>query len=155
FLGVPECEVAGQRLTHHQLLQDYARPLGDGNNMFVSVSAAGDTVSAPAGHRAVMLSTHTALADWTGLGDSDYGLRKQEAGERLIRYARRAYPTLGDRAVVAEVGTPRAFDRFTFRPDGAVGGPHQSLRNSNQFAIPHDLGGRGLWLAGDSTWPGL
>jgi hypothetical protein len=32
---------------------------------------------------------------------------------------------------------------------------HQNLRNSNQFAVPHDLGGRGLWLAGDTTWPGL
>jgi hypothetical protein len=49
FLGVPGGEVAGQAFTHHQLLQDYRRPLGDGNNMFVSVSAPGDTESAPPG----------------------------------------------------------------------------------------------------------
>ena len=155
FLGVPETEVAGQRLTHHQLLQDYDRPLGDGNNMFVSVSAPGDTVSAPPGHRAVMISTHTALDSWTRLDDGEYSLRKKEIGERLIAYARRVYPTLGDRAVVVDVGTPRTYQRFGFRPDGAVGGAHLTLRNSNQFAIPHDLGGPGVWLVGDSTWPGL
>jgi C-3',4' desaturase CrtD len=155
FLGAPEQEVAGESFTHHQLLQDYDQPFGDGNNMFVSVSAPGDTLSAPEGHRAVMISTHTALAQWSDLDPSEYGQRKKEIGERLIGYARRVYPRLGDRAVVFDVGTPRAYERFAFRPDGAVGGAHQTLRNSNQFAIPHDLGGRGLWLAGDSTWPGL
>jgi phytoene dehydrogenase-like protein len=155
FLGVPEDEVADDRFTHHHLLQDYDRPLGDGNNMFVSVSAAGDLVSAPDGHRAVMISTHTALRDWAGLDAEEYGQRKKEIGERLVAYARRVYPSLGDRAVVFDVGTPRAYERFAFRPDGAVGGVHLTPRNANQFAIPHDLGGRGVWMVGDTTWPGL
>jgi phytoene dehydrogenase-like protein len=155
FLGVPEDEVAGQELTHHQLLQDYGRPLGDGNNMFVSVSAAGDTDSAPAGHRAVMISTHTELAGWQGLAETGYRLRKHETGERLIGYARRAYPRLGERAAVRQLGTPRTYERFAFRPAGAVGGVRQTLANTNQRAIPHDLGGTGFWLVGDSTWPGL
>jgi phytoene dehydrogenase-like protein len=155
FLGVPEAEVAGQDFTHHQLLQDYARPLGDGNNMFISVSAAGDELSAPPGHRAVMISTHTALDDWTGLDDDEYAHRKKEIGERLVGYAKRVYPALGDRAVVFDVGTPRAYERFALRPRGAVGGAHLTPRNANQFAIPHDLGGRGVWLVGDTTWPGL
>ncbi len=66
FLGVPDEEVAGREFTHHQLLQDYGRPLGDGNNMFVSVSAPGDTESAPPGYRAVMISTHCKLEPWPG-----------------------------------------------------------------------------------------
>jgi phytoene dehydrogenase-like protein len=155
FLGVPEEEVAGQDLTHHQLLQSYDRPLGDGNNMFVSVSAPGDEASAPPGHRAVMISTHTELAAWNGLDENEYALRKKEIGERLVGHARRAYPELASRAVFAETGTPRSYQRFGFRPGGAVGGPRQRLRNTNQYAVPHDLGGPGLWLVGDSTWPGL
>ncbi|WP_367325625.1 phytoene desaturase family protein [Streptomyces sp. HUAS ZL42] len=155
FLGVPESEVAGQDLTHHQLLQAYDRPLGDGNNMFVSVSAPGDTLSAPPGHRAVMISTHTDLADWRDLDPAAYAQRKKETGERLVAWARRAYPRLGERAVIAQTGTPRSYERFGFRPDGAVGGVRQRLRNTNQHAVPHDLGGPGLWLVGDSTWPGL
>jgi phytoene dehydrogenase-like protein len=58
FLGVPEEEVGGHVFTHHQLLHDYRQPLGNGNNLFISVSAAGDTESAPDGHRSVMISTH-------------------------------------------------------------------------------------------------
>src|SRR6266545_3070648 len=155
FLGVPEDEVAGQPLTHHQVLQEYHRPLGDGNNMFVSVSAAGDPLSAPSGHRAVMISTHTGLAPWQGLSEAEYRVCKHEVGERLTGYARRVFPRLGERAVVRQVGTPRTYERFAFRPWGAVGGVRQTLANTNQHAIPHDLGGRGFWLVGDSTWPGL
>ena len=155
FLGVPEGEVAGQEFTHHQLLQDYDRPLGDGNNMFVSVSAPGDTESAPPGHRAVMISTHTELAAWEGLTETAYEKRKQEMGERLVGYARRVHPGLGERAVVWDVGTPRSYERFGFRPRGAVGGVRQTPRNANRHAVPHSLGVPGLWLVGDSTWPGL
>jgi phytoene dehydrogenase-like protein len=155
FLGVPDDEVAGQPLTHHQLLQDYGRPLGDGNNMFVSVSAAGDPVSAPPGHRAVMISTHTELAAWQGLSEAEYQARKRDAGERLAAYARRVYPRLGERAAVRQVGTPRTYERFASRPWGAVGGVRQTLANTNQRAVPHDVGVRGFWLVGDSTWPGL
>ncbi len=155
FLGVPEDEVAGQEFTHHQLLQDYRRPLGDGNNMFVSVSAPDDADSAPAGHRAVMISTHTGLAGWAGLSDAAYKIRKREIGERLVELARRVHPSLGERAHVWDVGTPRSYERFAFRPRGAVGGAHQTPGNTNQNAVPHSLGVPGLWLVGDSTWPGL
>jgi phytoene dehydrogenase-like protein len=129
--------------------------MGDGNNMFVSVSAAGDEVSAPPGHRAVMISTHTELPPWRDLSEAGYQERKNEIGERLTGYARRAFPRLGERAVVRQVGTPRTYERFAFRPWGAVGGARQTLANTNQHAIPHDLGGTGFWLVGDSTWPGL
>jgi len=155
FLGVPESEVDGREFTHHQLLQDYGTPLGDGNNMFISVSAAGDEVSAPVGHRAVMISTHSALRDWEGLTEDEYQQRKKELGERLVSYAHRVYPCLGDRAVVFDIGTPRTYGRFAGRPYGGVGGAHLRRDNANQFAIPHDLGGRGVWLVGDNTWPGL
>ena len=155
FLGVPEEEVAGQELTHHQLMQDYAAPLGEGNNMFVSVSARGDTESAPSGFRAVMVSTHCSIAAWKNIDPADYETRKHELGQRLIKYARRVYPNLATRAIVHEVATPRTYERFTSRPDGAVGGFRQALRNTNQHAIPHDVGIPGFWLAGDSTWPGL
>lgn len=155
FLGVPEAEVAGQAFTHHQLLHDYDRPLGDGNNMFVSVSAAGDTLSAPPGHRAVMVSTHCELGDWEGLSEAEYAARKTALSERLLTLARRVYPTLGERAVVREFATPRTYARFTGRPRGAVGGVRQALATANQNAVPHDVGVPGFWLAGDTTWPGL
>jgi C-3',4' desaturase CrtD len=155
FLGVPDGEVAGQNLTHHQVLRDYSRPLGDGNNMFVSVSAPNDRASAPPGHRAVMISTHTDLPSWEGRSDPEYAVQKEAITDRLIENARAVYPTLGRRVVVRLAGTPRTYAHFTRRPRGAVGGVHQSPSNSNQHAVPHSLGERGFWLVGDSTWPGL
>lgn len=155
FLGVPEEEVTGQDFTHHQLLQRYDAPLGDGNNMFISVSAPGDTESAPPGCRAVMISTHCELAPWRGLSPAGYEERKLQVQERLISLAQRVYPALGRRAVVRETGTPLTYQRYLHRPLGAVGGVRQTLGNSNQRAVPQDIGVPGFWLAGDSTWPGL
>jgi phytoene dehydrogenase-like protein len=137
------------------LLQDYDTPLGNGNNMFVSVSAPGDTDSAPPGHRAVMISTHCDLVEWEGLGAVEYERQKAIMAERLVGLARRVYPELGRNAVVREMGTPRTYERFTHRPRGAVGGVRQTLANSNQNALPCDSGLPGFWLAGDTTWPGL
>ena len=89
-----------------------------------------------------------------GLCRSRIRRRARSGLDRLITLARRVYPDLGRRAHV-RVGTPRTFERFTGRPRGAVGGFRQTLFNSNQNAIPHDLGVRGFFLAGDTTWPGL
>jgi C-3',4' desaturase CrtD len=155
FLGVPENEIAGRDFTHHQLLQDYGSPLGNGNNMFISVSAPGDTVSAPAGLRSVMISTHCDLSDWEGLFPAEYEAHKHRMGERLLGFARRVYSELGRQALVYEVATPRTYERFTHRPRGAVGGVRQSLANTNQHAIPHATPSPGFWLVGDTTWPGL
>ncbi|MEX2174460.1 MAG: NAD(P)/FAD-dependent oxidoreductase [Pirellulaceae bacterium] len=155
FLGVPASEVAGQELTHHQLLQDYRGRLGNGNNMFVSVSSPGDTESAPIGCRAVMISTHCELAEWEGLSEAGYADQKQVLIDRLLGLARRVYPNLGEQPLVCELGTPRTYERFTRRPRGAVGGYRLHLGNANQRAIPHDIGLPGFWLAGDTTWPGL
>jgi len=155
FLGVPEREVGQQLFTHHQLLVDYDRPLKDGNNMFISVSAPDDTDSAPPGWRAVMISTHCDLAGWEGLAPETYRAQKAALGQQLIHYARRVYPTLGAQAKVMEVGAPPTYARYTHRYRGAVGGARLNLQNSNQFAIPYDTGLPGFWQAGDTTWPGL
>ena len=155
FLGAGEDEVCSGDFTHHQILESYERPLGDGNNMFVSVSSRGDLESAPPGFRAVMLSTHCELEPWQNLTPTEYRGKKAAIGTKLLRLARRAFPGLGERPVVLEVGTPLTYQRFTGRPRGAVGGTRLDLSNSNQQAIPHQIGVPGFWLVGDTTWPGL
>ncbi|MFC4450415.1 phytoene desaturase family protein [Halorussus aquaticus] len=155
LLGVPEEEVAHREVTHHQILEDYDEPLGNGNNMFVSVSAPGDTTSAPDGHRAVILSTHCEVEPWRDLDESEYELKKENAGERLISVARTVYPDLATDPVVYEIGTPVTYEAFTNRPRGAIGGYRQTVTNANQNAVPQDVGIDGFYLAGDTTWPGL
>jgi phytoene dehydrogenase-like protein len=155
FLGVPETEVAGREHSHHQILRAYDEPLGNGNNMFVSVSAPGDTTSAPEGFRAVILSTHCDVDPWQELDDEAYERQKTEAGDQLVEGARRVYPSIGTDPVVYEVGTPVTYEEFTARPRGAIGGYRQTLANTNQHAVPQDIGVDGFYLAGDTTWPGL
>ncbi len=151
FLGVPDGEVSDHALTHHGVC---AGARGD-TTAFVSVSSPGDLASAPAGHRAVMVSTHVDLAPWRGLDDAGYRSKKEAIGEQLLTTARRVYPRLGTAPRVQAVGTPVTYARFTGRPDGAVGGVRQRLANTNQRAVPHDLGVPGLFVVGDTTWPGL
>jgi len=155
FLGVPDTEVEGRERTHHQILQDYDEPLGNGNNMFVSVSAPGDDVSAPPGHRAVMLSTHCGVEPWQGLDRAAYEDKKAVAREQLRAGGRTVYPDLGTDPVVDEVATPVTYEQFTNRARGAVGGYKQTPANANQGAVPQDVGVEGFYLAGDTTWPGL
>lgn len=60
----------------------------------------------------------------------DYHNEKQKIATKLLAYARRVYPKLGQRAVLMEVGTPRTYAKFTKRPKGMVGGYRLDMRNS-------------------------
>ena len=155
FLGVPESEISSQKLTHHQILLDYDTVLGNGNNMFISISAKDDLLSAPTGFRSVMLSTHCEVSEWQNLSASEYQTQKQAMGQYLIDCARKVYPDLGKDPVIYEVGTPLTYQKFTHRTNGSVGGFKQTLKNSNFSAVPQDIGIKDFWLAGDNTWPGL
>ena len=155
FLGVPEREVDGQALTHHQLLHDYDRPLGDGNNMFVSVSAPDDRDSAPPGHRAVMLSTHTELSTWDTTGEVEYARRKRAAGAQPHRAGPPGVPATGRGGRVLRRRHPAHV------PDLHVPAGRRRRRGPAEPAQrqparrPARLGVDGLWLVGDTTWPGL
>lgn len=155
-MGVPEEEVSGHTLTHHQFLPRPGAPLGDGNNCFLSISSAGDNVSAPAGHRVVMISTHVDVEKWPEeMSPEEHAGARQQLGEQLLRNVRVAYPGLGQRAQWLAVASPRTYSKFTRRHRGSVGGMRLTLTNSNQRAVPHDIGVEGWIQAGDTTWPGL
>ncbi|WP_255151215.1 hypothetical protein [Halorarius halobius] len=102
-----------------------------------------------------MLSTHCDVDAWHGLDDEPYEQQKTELGRRLIEGARTVYPELATDPAVYEIGTPVTYEAFTNRPRGAIGGYRQTLSNTNQHAVPHDIGIDGFYLAGDTTWPGL
>lgn len=155
FLGVPEDEISNQVYTHHQVLLDYETKLGNGNNMFISISGKDDHISAPIGFRSVMISTHCELSDWQNLSETEYQIKKQKIGQKLIDSARKIYPNLGKNAIIYEIGTPLTYQKFTNRTNGSVGGFKQNLKNSNFNAIPQDIGIDNFWLTGDNTWPGL
>ncbi len=64
------------------------------------------------------------------------------------------WPNAPENLVHTEFGTPRSFARYTRRAAGAVGGPPVSRRNANLRAVGPDIFGPGLWVVGDSVFPG-
>lgn len=126
---------------------------GEGNTLFLSLSPAWDVGRAPAGQRALTLSTHSLLGPWWDLHDSDrpaYEARKEAYMERIWQAAEVAMPGLREAAGLVLPGTPVTFQRFTHRAWGWVGGfPQTSLwRAWSPRLVP------GLWLVGDSIFPG-
>jgi phytoene dehydrogenase-like protein len=127
--------------------------MGEGNNVFLSLSLPDDPGRAPACQRALTISTHTQLASWWRLFEEDrdaYEARKQEYTERVLTAAEIALPGVRTAARLILPGTPVSFQRFTHRSHGWVGGfPQTSLLRA---WAPRQ--GRNLWLVGDSIFPG-
>jgi C-3',4' desaturase CrtD len=136
---------------HHQIV--VREPLAEGNTIFLSLSPDWDQERGPAGQRALTLSTHTRLAPWWDLFECDrasYEARKAAYAERVLAAAEIALPDLREAASLILPGTPLAFERFTRRAWGWVGGfPQTNLfRTWGPRLVP------GLWLVGDSIFPG-
>ncbi|PJF37038.1 MAG: FAD-dependent oxidoreductase [Candidatus Thermofonsia Clade 1 bacterium] len=153
YLGLPSAAVPSHA-EHFQIVQDLSQPLGEGNSVFISISSPHDLSRAPSGMRAVTLSTHTAIAPWWHLRQNDpegYQERIAQYRDRLLDAAERVIPNVRSAAQLILPGTPAAFQRFTRRPLGMVGGfPFASLLNVRG---PH-TGIENLWLVGDSIFPG-
>ena len=138
----------------HQVLQAYDRPIHDGNNVLVSLSPLEDPGYGPPGVRVATMSTHTAPDAWAGLDPGTYAGRKADYRRRMLDALGRALPEAPSALVHAEFSSPRSFARYTRRKLGAVGGPPVSRRNSTFLSVDADVLGPGLWVVGDSVFPG-
>ena len=151
YVGFDGVELSPDTPLHHQVL--LREPLGEGNSVFLSLSLPGDETRAPAGHRALTISTHTGLRQWWKLFETDrsaYEALKAEYAERLLATAEIALPGLRKAAKLVLPGTPVTFRRFTGRTLGWVGGfPQTSL-----FRAWGPRLSTSLWLVGDSIFPG-
>lgn len=151
YVGVDASVTPPDTLLHHQVV--VREPLGEGNSIFLSLSPAWDEGRAPAGQRALTLSTHTALGPWWNLFENDrdgYEARKDAYTAQMLAAAERALPGLRDKTRFVMPGTPISFQRFTRRAWGWVGGfPQTSLfRAWGPRLAPN------LWMVGDSIFPG-
>jgi len=151
YVGLDGAAIPPGMPLHHQIV--IRRPLGEGNSLFASLSPAWDATRAPAGHRSLTLSTHTALEGWWQLYQHDrqaYEDRKARTAEKLLETAELALPGLRLAARLVMPGTPVTFQRFTRRMSGWVGGFPQThlLRNVRPRLSPN------FWLVGDSIFPG-
>ena len=151
YAGVNEAAIPADFPLHHQVI--VREPMGEGNTIFLSISPAWDQGRAPAGKRALTISTHTALEPWWQLYEADeqaYEARKILYANRLLTAATRALPSLHEEVDLIMPGTPVTFQRFTRRDWGWVGGFPQTdlFRAWGPRLAPH------LWMVGDSIFPG-
>jgi phytoene dehydrogenase-like protein len=151
YAGLDGAAVPGDLPLHHQVV--VREPMGNGNTVFLSLSPAWDQGRAPRGRRALTLSTHTELDAWWDLYQQDreaYEASRQIYKDRVLAAAEVAVPGLRDAANLILPGTPVTFQRFTRRDWGWVGGFPQT-------GLTQAWGPRlapGLWLVGDSVFPG-
>jgi C-3',4' desaturase CrtD len=139
---------------HHQVIESYDGALGETRSVFLSMSPTWDSTRAPAGHRAVTVTTHTRVQPWWDLLAQDkaaYSARKDEYADKMLANIERAIP--GFRAAIAlnMPGTPVTYQFYTGRHLGMVGGfPQTSL-----FRVRTPLTGvPNIRLVGDSIFPG-
>lgn len=150
YAGIDAAAVPEGFGLHHQVL--IREPLGEGNSVFLSLSPDWDPGRAPAGRRAVTLSTHTRLDPWWSL-DKDglaFTARELAYADRLLEAGERVIPRLRQAADLLLPGTPMTFAHFTRRAYGWVGG-------SPQVDLFRSLSPRlrpSVWMVGDSIFPG-
>ncbi|WP_165227292.1 phytoene desaturase family protein [Aquisphaera insulae] len=154
YLAIDRAAIPDDSPLFHQVLRDYDAPIHDGNNILVSLSPAGDEGYGPPRARIVTMSTHTELAGWKDLDGAAYAARKSQFRDRLLAALARALPDAPGALIHEEFASPRSFRRYTRRTGGAVGGAPVSRWNSNALAVGSDVLGPGLWVVGDSVFPG-
>lgn len=154
YLGLDTGILPDDLASHHQVIMDAGRLLGEGNSVFISLADPEDPGRGPGGKRPATLSTHTAVAPWWRLYHLDraaYLERRTEYVARMLTAADRAIPGLNQAIELCLPGTPVTFDFYTRRPRGMVGGfPQTSLFGARgpKTGVPN------LWLVGDSIFPG-
>ncbi len=154
YLAIERGAVPDDAPLFHQVLQSYDRPIHDGNNVLISLSPLDDEGYGPENVRVATMSTHTKSAEWFGLDQSAYEAKKADYRARMISALGKALPEAPERLSHSEFASPKSFLRYTRRHVGAVGGPPVSRRNSNFLAVGSDVFGPGLWVIGDSVFPG-
>lgn len=153
-LGVDAAKLPAAIPDHHQMLDSIDGALGETHSVFMSISPEWDKTRAPAGHRAVTISTHTSVAQWWSLLEQDpaaYAARKAEYTERVLANVERYLPGFRNSITLTLPGTPVTYNFYTARHLGMVGGfPQTSLfkMRSPRTGIAN------LRLVGDSIFPG-
>lgn len=134
-----------------QTLPEVGGPLTEGGMCFITALPPSRRPGAP---RAVSVSTHTDARAWWGLDQAAYEERKDLYCERLLSACERAYPGFRAGLHFAEGATPRTFAHYTLRGRGLVGGLRTDVRHSLFGALSHRGGVPGLYLCGDTVFPG-
>ena len=124
-------------------------------SLFVSVSQEGDG-RAPAGQATVIASVFTPAQPWfdPALNPAAHQHRKALLMSQIQSGLQRLLGIPSGAWLHGELATPRAFAHWCGRPMGYVGGLGQHPSRFGPFGLASRTPVRGLWLCGDSIYPG-
>lgn len=126
--------------------------MAEGAHFFMSASLPGDELRAPAGFQTVTISTHSKAGQWDT--EEKYDTARRTLSARMLQAIEQQVPGFRESIVLIEKGGPKAWERFTGRPNGFVGGFPQTLDAALFNSISHRSGIRGLYVCGDHIFPG-
>jgi C-3',4' desaturase CrtD len=152
YLAVKEELIPDNFPLFHQVIDNHSGEMAEGHHIFLSLSKKNDLLRAPNGYRTITSSTHTELKHWNT--KEKYDRYKQQLTEKMLHSIEMALPNLQEGLVEMVAGAPKAWERFTKRPDGIVGGYPQTLNNALFRSLSHRTGINGIYLCGDSVFPG-
>lgn len=124
----------------------------EGDHLFLSISHADDRQRAPKGYRTLTVSTHTRLTLWDT--KEKYDSYREDLKEKMLNSIETVIPTIRESLVDLYPGAPKAWERFTGRPGGQVGGFPQTNDHALFKSLSHRTPFRNMWMCGDSVFPG-
>lgn len=152
YMAVKKENVPDDALLFHQVMAN--DNMEEGNHIFISLSKLGDLKRAPAYARTINVSTHTSVDHWLNLSKEQYKLQKQAYIDKMLTGVKQVFPQIEDGIIELIAGTPKSWETFTSRKHGIVGGYAQTNDQTLFRALSHRTNVKGLWLCGDSVFPG-
>tara|TARA_B100000965_G_scaffold119296_1_gene98375 strand:+ start:1076 stop:2593 length:1518 start_codon:yes stop_codon:yes gene_type:complete len=122
-------------------------------SLFISISMENDQ-RAPAGMATLIASIFVDVDQWSDLDSQSYTSKKNIVIKEILKIINNHFNLLETSWTHQELSTPRSFERWTGRPGGIVGGLGQHPSQFGPFGLPSRTPLKGLWLCGDSIYPG-
>ncbi len=122
-------------------------------SLFISISIEGDQ-RAPIGMATLIASIFVDINKWSNLDSQSYTNQKKFYLDKILNIINNKFRFSDVTWVHQELSTPRSFERWTGRPGGIVGGLGQHPSQFGPFGLPSRTPLKGLWLCGDSIYPG-
>lgn len=128
-------------------------PFVASKSIFVTISHDTDFRRTSAG-TVMTVSAHVQAKDWEHLSAEEYHRRRSLVEEGILRAVREALPELQQSLRSAGFGSPATWQKYTGRHRGYVGGLPHDIRRPLLLFPPNVTPFRGLYLAGDTAFPG-
>ncbi|MFN1834109.1 phytoene desaturase family protein [Balneola sp. MJW-20] len=141
---------------HHQIHIGNGEkvPFTDSDSFFVSMSMRDDDKRAETDSRTLNISCHADPEYWFSL-NGKYDDAKNEVEEFIIQQLEDKLPGFDRSGIrIKHTATPVTWEKWVYRKKGRVGGIPQSMARSLLDWTPHETPAEGLYLTGDTTYPG-